>query len=176
MSHDHPHPHPHPHPSGPPPMAISSNPAMTALLDSLPTSSLPFALTEVALPPGAAPPQQPGAPAPTQQLITCAIHKQVVCEPCGVNYAALNYMHQFMRGAPPEAIPPPPNVQAPPQRAEMIKNAKEAGNVSRRCAASERFDLMARLRSSKIISPLRFNITRDQPTWHCRVPLGSRQR
>lgn len=38
-------------------------------------------------------------------------------------------MHQFLRTAPAEAIPPPPQVQPPPQRAEAIKNAKEQGNV-----------------------------------------------
>jgi translocation protein SEC72 len=111
-----------------------ANPALTALLDSLPTNSTPFALVDMPLPPGAAPPPQPGQPAvaPTQQIITCAAHKQVACEACGVNFGPLNYMHQFMRGAPPEAIPPPPNMQVPPQRAEMVKNAKEQGNVSAR--------------------------------------------
>jgi hypothetical protein len=38
-------------------------------------------------------------------------------------------MFNFLKGAPAEAIPPPPNAPTQPQRAEAIKQAKEAGNV-----------------------------------------------
>lgn len=113
--------HDHEHAQGPPP-SMPSNPALTALLDSLPSVSLPFAIAEIPIP-NSQPPQ-------SGQVVVCPAHKQVVCPECGVDYAALNFMQQFMRAAPADAIPPPPNMQPPPQRAEMIKNAKEQGNVS----------------------------------------------
>ena len=131
-THSHPHPHPHPHspgPSpGPGPMPI--NPALTALLDSIPTNTLPFALVSVPLPipPNATLP--PGATPPTQTLVVCPTHKNVICEQCGVDYGGLNYMQQFLKDAPTEAVPPPPNMQPPQGRADAIKNAKDAGNVS----------------------------------------------
>ncbi|EKD01675.1 hypothetical protein A1Q2_04046 [Trichosporon asahii var. asahii CBS 8904] len=105
---------------GPPQMNIQIDERMQLLLDSLPTRNVPFTLVDVPLP-GSQPPQ-------TQQMVVCAEHKAPVCETCSVNFTPLNYMHQFMRSAPPEAIPPPPQVQPPPHRAEAIKQAKEAGN------------------------------------------------
>lgn len=120
-AHGHPHPHPHPQMGGPPPMQIPVNPAMTALLDALPHESKPLMIVEATIP-GTNPPVQ-------NTIVVCPAHKQSYCEACGVDFNSLNYTHQFMRGAPPEAIPPPPNVPAPPQRAEQIKNAKEQGNV-----------------------------------------------
>ncbi|WVQ68967.1 uncharacterized protein L199_007177 [Kwoniella botswanensis] len=130
----HPHPHPHPHPPagmpgpgmgpGGPPGGIPVNPALLTLLDSLPHKDIPFALQTIQLPtPPNVPPQQ-------GIVVTCPEHKQSSCEECNVDFNALNYMHQFLRSAPPEAIPPPPNVQPPPQRAEMIKNLKEQGNTA----------------------------------------------
>ena len=106
------------------------NPALTALLDSIPTNTLPFALVSVPLPlpPNAQLP--PGATPPTQQLVVCPAHKNVICEACGVDYGGLNYMQQFLKDAPAEAVPPPPNMQPPQGRADAIKNAKDAGNVS----------------------------------------------
>ncbi|KAI9635493.1 uncharacterized protein MKK02DRAFT_44183 [Dioszegia hungarica] len=122
MSTAEPHSHPHPHPQQPgPPPSIPANPALTALLDSLPSTQLPFAVAEVPIP-GSNPPQ-------TQQIVICPAHQKVVCPECGVDYNALNFMQQFMRAAPTDAIPPPPNMAPPPQRAEMIKNAKEQGNL-----------------------------------------------
>jgi translocation protein SEC72 len=106
------------------------NPALTALLDSIPTNTLPFALVSVPLPlpPNAQLP--PGATPPTQQLVVCPTHKNVICEACGVDFGGLNYMQQFLKDAPAEAVPPPPNMQPPQGRADAIKNAKDAGNVS----------------------------------------------
>ncbi|GFZ49154.1 hypothetical protein JCM24511_06904 [Saitozyma sp. JCM 24511] len=125
--HPHSHPHPHPHPGqgmpmGGPPMQVPVNPALTALLDSLPHNPTPFAL-QTAPVPGTNPPQ-------TNTVVVCPTHKQSYCETCGVDYNALNFMHQFLRAAPTDAIPPPPNVAPPPQRAEQIKAAKEAGNAA----------------------------------------------
>lgn len=97
------------------------NPALQALLDSLPHTHIPFELITAPVP-GANPPQ-------TSMLVVSPVNKQVVCEETGTDFSAINYMHQFLKGAPPEAIPPPPNVQPPPQRAEMVKMAKEQGNV-----------------------------------------------
>lgn len=105
-----------------PPLQIPINPALQTLLDSLPHNPIPFTLQTVPVP--------NMNPLQTNTIVTCPTHKQSYCEPCGVDFNSLNYMHQFLRTAPAEAIPPPPNVQPPPQRAEMIKNAKEAGNVS----------------------------------------------
>lgn len=120
--HNHPHPHPHaPQIGGPQPM-IPSNPALTALLDSLPSTSLPLAIIEIPIP-NSQPPQ-------VAHMVVCPAHKQAACVECGVDYSALNFMHQYLHTAPPEAIPPPPNMQPAPQRAEMIKSAKEQGNVS----------------------------------------------
>jgi hypothetical protein len=110
-------------------MQIPVNPALTALLDSLPHSPTPFALQTVPVP-GTNPPQ-------TNTVVVCPSHKQSYCETCGVDYNALNFMHQFLRAAPTDAIPPPPNVAPPPQRAEQIKAAKEAGNVSGTVTATE---------------------------------------
>lgn len=122
------HSHGHSHGPGPgmggPPMEIQVDPAMQALLDSLPTRNIPFLLVELPIP--------NTEPAQSQQMVVCAAHKNSVCTECNVNFTPLNYMQQFMRNAPPEAVPPPPNVQPPPQRAEAIKSAKEQGNVSAR--------------------------------------------
>ena len=106
----------------PPPMQIPLNPALQTLLDSLPHNPIPFNIQSLPIP-NTNPPQ-------INTLVTCPTHKSSYCDQCGVDFNALNYMHQFLRSAPPDAIPPPPNVQPPPQRAEMIKSAKEAGNVS----------------------------------------------
>lgn len=102
-------------------MQIPVNPALQTLLDSLPHNPVPFALQSAPIP-NTNPPQ-------INTVVTCLTHKASYCEACGVDFNSLNYMQQFLRTAPAEAIPPPPNVQPPPQRAEMIKNAKEAGNV-----------------------------------------------
>ncbi|WWC67668.1 uncharacterized protein I206_101579 [Kwoniella pini CBS 10737] len=123
----HPHPHPHPPPggmSGHPPPQIPINPELLSLLDSIPHQDVPFALQSIPIP------TPPNVPPQTGIVVTCQEHKSSLCEECGVDFNALNYMHQFLRTAPPEAIPPPPNVQPPPQRAEMIKNLKEQGNTA----------------------------------------------
>ncbi|WVR04417.1 hypothetical protein IAU60_001419 [Kwoniella sp. DSM 27419] len=127
MSHPHPHPHPHPPqgmPMGGPPAQIPVNPALQALLDSIPHQDVPFALQSVPLP------TPPGAPPQTGLVVVCPQHKNSACAECGVDFNGLNYMHQFLRTAPAEAIPPPPNVQPPPQRAEAIKAMKEQGNTA----------------------------------------------
>lgn len=105
----------------PPPMQVPVNPALQALLDSLPHADTPFKLLNVTMP-NTNPPQ-------ANTIAVCPSHDKSACEECKVDFNNLNYMHQFLRSAPPEAIPPPPNVQPPPQRAEMVKNAKEQGNV-----------------------------------------------
>lgn len=105
-------------------MHVQVDPAMQALLDSLPTRTVPFAFVDVAIP-NTQPPQ-------VQNMAVCAEHKQPVCDVCDVNFTPLNYMQQFMKNAPPEAVPPPPNVAPPPGRADQIKGVKEAGNVSAR--------------------------------------------
>ncbi|OCF37583.1 translocation protein SEC72 [Kwoniella heveanensis BCC8398] len=130
----HPHPHPHPPqgmpmpmgggPGGPGPAQIAVNPALQTLLDSIPHTDVPFALQTVPLP------TPPNVPPQTGVVVTCPQHKNSACEECGVDFNALNYLHQFLRAAPKEAIPPPPNVQPPPQRAEAIKQLKEQGNTA----------------------------------------------
>ncbi|CAD6566132.1 MAG: hypothetical protein TREMPRED_002199 [Tremellales sp. Tagirdzhanova-0007] len=104
------------------PMQIPINPALQTLLDSLPHNPVPFALQNITLP-GTNPPQ-------TNTVVLCPQHSASCCESCNVDFNSLNFMHQFLRTAPAEAIPPPPNVQPAPQRAEMIKTAKEAGNTA----------------------------------------------
>lgn len=103
-------------------MNIQIDERMQLILDSIPTKILPFTLIDRPIP-GSEPPA-------SQQMVVCIEHKVPSCSTCHVNFTPLNYMHQFMRSAPPEAIPPPPQVQPPPHRAEAIKQAKEAGNVS----------------------------------------------
>ena len=117
----------------PQPMMPPPNPALQTLLDSLPSRTLPFTFHTIAPPPNA-PPGPNGQPQPAQQILVCPAHKTSYCETCGVDYNGINYLHQFLRNAPVEAIPPPPNVAPPPQRAEAVKNLKEQGNVSRRRA------------------------------------------
>lgn len=151
---------------GPPPMNIQIDERMQLLLDSLPTRNVPFALVDVPLP-GSQPPQ-------TQQMVVCAEHKAPVCETCAVNFTPLNYMHQFMRSAPPEAIPPPPQVQPPPHRAEAIKQAKEAGNVSDdRLPTGPTSSPPSRMLSRPETSPPPFRITLDQRTWRSQDLPGS---
>ena len=148
---------------GPPQMNIQIDERMQLLLDSLPTRNVPFTLVDVPLP-GSQPPQ-------TQQMVVCAEHKAPVCETCSVNFTPLNYMHQFMRSAPPEAIPPPPQVQPPPHRAEAIKQAKEAGNV--RLDPLSYVELTSRTLSSRETSLVLSRTTPDQPTWRSHGHLGS---
>lgn len=62
-------------------------------------------------------------------LVVCSLHDQQKCDQCAVDFAPVNFLHQFLRFAPAEAIPPPPNVAPPPQRAQAVTNLKEAGNV-----------------------------------------------
>lgn len=106
----------------PPMLQVQIDPAMQALLDAQPLRTVPFAFVEV--------PIQNTNPPQTQQMVVCVGHEKPICDECDVNFTPLNYMQQFMRTAPPEAIPPPPNVQPPPQRAEAIRGVKEQGNVS----------------------------------------------
>lgn len=103
-------------------MQVQVDPKMQALLDAQPVNTVEFALVEVPVP-NTQPPQ-------TQQMVVCVGHKNPICEECDVNFAPLNYMQQFMRSAPPEAIPPPPSVAPAPGRAEAIKGVKDQGNVS----------------------------------------------
>lgn len=104
-------------PPSPPP-----DPALQALLDSIPHIPVLFTIQEGVIP-GSNPPQ-------TTAVIMCEPHKQVVCQTCGTHFGSINYMFGFLKSAPSEAIPPPPNAPVPPQRAEAIKAAKDAGNVS----------------------------------------------
>lgn len=103
-------------PQSPPP-----NPALQALLDAIPHTAVPFTIQEGTIN-GSNPPQK-------TTIVLCDAHKQIVCQTCGTNFQSINYMFNFLRNAPVEAIPPPPNAPVPPQRAEAIKQAKEAGNV-----------------------------------------------
>ena len=96
---------------------------MQAILDSLPHNETPFELVKVPVP-NTNPPQ-------FNIMVVSPDNKKPVDEATGVDFNNLNYMHQFLRAAPGDAVPPPPSVPAPPQRAEMIKAAKEAGNVRR---------------------------------------------
>lgn len=105
-------------PPSPPP-----NPALQALLDAIPHTPVPFTIQDGPIP-GTNPPQM-------TTMILCEAHKQVICQTCGVHFGSINYMFNFLKGAPAEAIPPPPNAPTQPQRAEAIKQAKEAGNVRR---------------------------------------------
>lgn len=105
-------------PPAPPP-----DPALQALLDAIPHIPVPFAFEEGTIP-NTNPPQK-------TTMVVCDAHKQVICQICGTQFGSINYMFGFLKNAPSEAIPPPPNAPVPPQRAEAIKQAKEAGNVSR---------------------------------------------
>ena len=127
----HAHPHPHPPQPGqpgvrPPPGMMMGpspppNPALQAILDAIPHVNVPFSIQEGTIP-NTNPPQ-------TTTMVTCDAHKQVICKICDVHFGPINYMFNFLKGAPAEAIPPPPNAPTQPQRAEAIKQAKEAGNV-----------------------------------------------
>ena len=99
---------------------------MQSLLDSLPHHPVDFELANVPIQ-GTNPPQ-------INTVAVCPAHKQAMCETCGVDFMGLNHLNLYMRMAPDEAIPPPPNVQPAPQRAEIIKNLKEQGNVSHKFA------------------------------------------
>jgi translocation protein SEC72 len=127
----HAHPHPHPPRPGqpgirPPPGMMMGpspppNPALQAILDAIPHINVPFSIQEGTIP-NSNPPQ-------TTTMVTCDAHKQVICKICDIHFGPINYMFNFLKGAPAEAIPPPPNAPTQPQRAEAIKQAKEAGNV-----------------------------------------------
>lgn len=126
----HAHPHPHPPQPGQPgvrppgmmmPPSPPPNPALQALLDAIPHVPVPFTIQDGPIP-NTNPPQ-------TTTMVLCEAHKQVICQTCGVHFGPINYMSNFLKGAPAEAIPPPPNAPTQPQRAEAIKQAKEAGNV-----------------------------------------------
>lgn len=97
------------------------NPALQAILDAIPHINVPFSIQEGTIP-NTNPPQ-------TTTMVTCDAHKQVICKICDIHFGPINYMFNFLKGAPAEAIPPPPNAPTQPQRAEAIKQAKEAGNV-----------------------------------------------
>ena len=127
----HAHPHPHPPQPGqpgirpPPGMMMGPSPppntALQAILDAIPHINVPFSIQEGTIP-NSNPPQ-------TTTMVTCDAHKQVICKICDIHFGPINYMFNFLKGAPAEAIPPPPNAPTQPQRAEAIKQAKEAGNV-----------------------------------------------
>jgi translocation protein SEC72 len=142
------------------PMQIAANPALQSLLDSLPHTDVPLKVVTAQIN-GSNPPQ-------SRMMIICPDHNQAMCAECKVNFNELNYMHQFMQGAPPEAIPPPPNVQPPPQRAEMIKNAKEQGNVG----VVSIWLTSRRLSRQAIIHKL-LHITLGRQIWHYQDRPGS---
>jgi translocation protein SEC72 len=106
------------------------NPALQAILDAIPHINVPFSIQEGTIP-NTNPPQ-------TTTMVTCDAHKQVICKICDIHFGPINYMFNFLKGAPAEAIPPPPNAPTQPQRAEAIKQAKEAGNVCYTCASDKR--------------------------------------
>lgn len=136
----HAHPHPHPPQPGqpgirPPPGMMMGpspppNPALQAILDAIPHINVPFSIQEGTIP-NTNPPQ-------TTTMVTCDAHKQVICKICDIHFGPINYMFNFLKGAPAEAIPPPPNAPTQPQRAEAIKQAKEAGNVCHMYASDQR--------------------------------------
>ncbi|WVQ84042.1 hypothetical protein IAT38_006187 [Cryptococcus sp. DSM 104549] len=130
-------PHSHPHPPGPqgpqmrpPPGAmppqIPIDPAMLALLDTIPTHDVPFQLLTLTpqLPPNA----PPGAQGKPFHRVVCKPHAASPCEACGLDFEPVNSVHMYLRYAPADAVPPPPNMMPPPQRAEQFKQLKEAGN------------------------------------------------
>lgn len=114
---------PHPPPGAAPPVPLSA--AHLSLLDALPHSHVAHALKTVAVPANA-PPDIAGK---SFALVVCSLHDQQKCDQCAVDFSPVNFLHQFLRFAPAEAIPPPPNVAPPPQRAQAVTNLKEAGNV-----------------------------------------------
>jgi hypothetical protein len=173
--HAHPHPHPHPPQPGQPgvrppgmmmPPSPPPNPALQALLDAIPHTPVPFTIQDGPIP-GTNPPQM-------TTMILCEAHKQVICQTCGVHFGSINYMFNFLKGAPAEAIPPPPNAPTQPQRAEAIKQAKEAGNVRgvwECCRSTELTSFRTLSSNSNMVKPLLY--TRVRQIWHYQDHLGS---
>jgi translocation protein SEC72 len=81
----------------------------------LPSALIPFALATSGSPDNHA-------------ALLCPEHKIEKCSACDVDFSAVNYLQRFLRLAPADAVPPPPN-NVHPQRAEQVRQAKEQGNV-----------------------------------------------
>lgn len=154
-------------PGMPPPgtMQIRVDPAMQQLLDSIPYTDVPFHLQQQPVP-NTTPPQ-------INTLVLCPMHKQSACEQCGVDFNGINYLHQFLRMAPSDAIPPPPQVQPLPQRAEQIKMMKEQGNVSRPRRESLLVLIISRSPSKPDSSQSLSSTTPSQQIWRYLDHLGS---
>ena len=172
----HAHPHPHPPQPGqpgvrPPPGMMMGpspppNPALQAILDAIPHVNVPFSIQEGTIP-NTNPPQQ-------TTMVTCDAHKMVICKTCDVHFGPINYMFNFLKGAPAEAIPPPPNAPTQPQRAEAIKQAKEAGNVSPISLLRDRADPSRTRSSNNSMVKLRL-YTLVRPIWHYQGLHGNHQ-
>lgn len=112
-------------PQGAAPPSIPLSAAQLSLLDSIPHAHIPHTLKTVTIAPNA----PPDIANKSFVLVVCKLHDQQKCDQCRVDFTPVNYLHQFLRFAPAEAIPPPPNVGPPPQRAQAVTNLKDAGNV-----------------------------------------------
>lgn len=112
-------------PQGAAPPSIPLSAAQLSLLDSIPHAHIPHTLKTVTIAPNA----PPDIANKSFVLVVCKLHDQQKCDQCRVDFTPVNYLHQFLRFAPAEAIPPPPNVAPPPQRAQAVTNLKDAGNV-----------------------------------------------
>ncbi|OXM79594.1 translocation protein SEC72 [Cryptococcus neoformans Bt63] len=136
----------------PPPGVAPLSPAHLSLLDALPHTHVPHALKTVTVPANA-PPDIAGK---SFALVVCSLHDQQKCDQCAVDFAPVNFLHQFLRFAPAEAIPPPPNVAPPPQRAQAVTNLKEAGNNAFK---AQKFDVASQFYSKATDAAL------SRPPW-----------
>nr|ODO01031.1 translocation protein SEC72 [Cryptococcus depauperatus CBS 7855] len=99
------------------------SPTHLSILDSIPYTHVPHTLKQVPPPPNA-----PPEVAAKTFILVCKPHDKSPCEQCHVDFTLLNYLFQFLKMAPSDAVPPPPNVMPPPQKAQNVTNLKDSGN------------------------------------------------
>ncbi|ODN75402.1 hypothetical protein L202_06559 [Cryptococcus amylolentus CBS 6039] len=128
------------------------SPAHLEVLDSIPHTDVPHTLKMNAIPPNG-PPDLAGKTFP---VMLCKVHEQMKCDSCGVDFTGVNFIHQFLRFAPVEAIPPPPNVKPQPQRAQMVMALKDQGNAAFKV---KKYDVAAQFYSKATDSAL------SRPPW-----------
>ncbi|WVQ76807.1 hypothetical protein IAR50_006481 [Cryptococcus sp. DSM 104548] len=128
------------------------SPAHLEVLDSIPHTDVPHNLKMSTIPPNG-PPELAGK---SFALMLCKAHDQMRCDTCGVDFGNVNFLHQFLRFAPVEAIPPPPNVKPQPQRAQMVMALKDQGNAAFKV---KKYDVAAQFYSKATDSAL------SRPPW-----------
>ncbi|WVO19230.1 uncharacterized protein IAS62_000509 [Cryptococcus decagattii] len=139
-------------PQGAAPASIPLSAAQLSLLDSIPHAHIPHTLKTVTIAPNA----PPDIANKSFVLVVCKLHDQQKCDQCRVDFTPVNYLHQFLRFAPAEAIPPPPNVAPPPQRAQAVTNLKDAGNNAFK---AQKFDIATQFYSKATDAAL------SRPPW-----------